>query len=67
MNKYIIQYDETTGMIYDEKSFYLATYLGADLNPYHPEINEGSSDVLELVKQGLTADDFVKLKNMEII
>lgn len=63
MIKVIVDYDETTGMVYNNGMFVGNLTIGT----HHPFKEPIGSNVLELVKQGLTADDLVKLKNMEII
>jgi hypothetical protein len=65
MAKYLIEYDPNTCQFTDDSGLVIATYCGANLKT--AEESEAPSDVLALVKQGLSADDLVKLKNMGII
>ena len=61
--KILVDYEPATGQVVfaDSSLVYHTPNLSLE------EVGSGSIDVLELVKQGLTSDDLVKLKNMWII
>lgn len=60
--KVVFEYDETTGEIKDKNGLciFLLGMVG-----FEPE--QSQAPVLELVKQGLTTDDIVKLRNNDLI
>jgi len=66
MSKYIIEYDETTGQFYDSNNAPIVAWAGAKLQPYE-ETKSAGNITLELVKQGMSADDIVKLKKLDLI
>lgn len=62
--KQYLEYDTATGNIKDNTGFVIFTYVGAtpiEVNQSSPEI------VLQLAKQGFTADEIVKLKNADLL
>ena len=61
--KILVDYDANTGNIIlsDGSMYYVMTNLVVE------EFKETSSEALELVKQGLTAQDLIKLKQQDII
>lgn len=60
--KTIFEYDESTGLIKDSNgvSIYMMGMIGFEGETEKPP-------VLDLVKQGLTTDDIVKLRNNDLI
>ena len=60
--KIIVDYNSATGYV----TFEDGTSCLHMISQSYTEV-DGGSTALELVKQGLTADDLVKLKNMGII
>lgn len=60
--KVIFEYDEMTGEIEDKNG--LRVHLKGMVG-FEPE--QSKAPVLELVKQGLTTDDIVKLRNNDLI
>ena len=68
MSKFFIEYDPSTGCLTDDSGLVISTYIGANLTPAGDQAATGqASETLELVKQGLTADDLVKLRNIGVI
>ncbi len=60
--KILLEYDESTGMLKDKNGVnvnYLGL-IGFDIAPDKPP-------VLDLIKQGLTTDDIIKLRNNDLI
>lgn len=59
--KILLEYDPETGTATDANGIIII----------HPGLKsfeiEAKSEILDLVKQGLSADDLVKLKNLDII
>lgn len=64
MVKFYLEYDPNTGQITDGNGNSVYTYLGAE--PIVPEV-KNESIVLELAKQGFTADDIINLKRAEVL
>lgn len=65
MSKRIILEHRSDGQLYDADGLYLATYVGI---PKSFEPDRSVADVtISLVKQGLSAEDIVKLKNADLI
>ena len=60
--KVLFEYDEMSGMITD-KNGVLVVMRGMVGFEQEPQKN----DVLEMMKQGMTADDLIKLKNADVI
>ena len=60
--KVLLEYNEATGMITDKNgaSVYINGMVGFEQEPQ-------KNDVLEMMKQGMTADDLIKLKNADVI
>ncbi len=62
--KILLEYDESTGMLKDKNGInFNVNYLGLigfDIAPDKPP-------VLDLIKQGLTTDDIIKLRNNDLI
>jgi len=61
--KILVDYDSVTGNITMDNGMQYFTGIG--LNP--KEAQTGQDKILDLIKNGLTADDLVKLKNMDIL
>ena len=59
--KAIFEYDESTGMISD------ANGLSAYMIGMKSFIEDKKSPVLELIKQGVTPDEIIKLKNNDLL
>lgn len=59
----LLEYDQTTGQLFDAKSMYVGTYAGAT----GFEQEKQSSITLDLIKQGVTPDEIIKLKNNDLI
>ena len=65
---YYIDYDPNIGTLTDDSGLVVGNYIGANLAlAGDKSAYSQASDALELVKQGMTADDLVKLRNMGII
>ena len=60
----ILNYDPTTNTVNTESGLFVGT-LDEPIKEYIP--NVAAETTLALVKQGLTVDDIVKLKNSELI
>ena len=60
--KIVVDYEEATGKITDRNGV-TVFMLGMVGYEQEPEKN----DVLEMMKQGMTADDLIKLKNADVI
>ena len=60
--KIVFDYEEATGKITDRNglSAFLSGMVGFEQEPE-------KNDVLEMMKQGMTADDLIKLKNADVI
>ena len=61
--KITLEYDESTGSITDKIGTYVAGVPG--LVTFEPE--SSNSDVIALVKLGVSSDDIIKMKNNDLI
>ena len=62
--KIVLHIDRTSNMVYDNEDNYIGTLIGsAD----KLEDNSIADVVLALVKQGLSAEDIVKLRNADLL
>ena len=61
MNKVILNYDENTGNLYDASGAQIVSWTG--LKSFEPDNNL----TLELIKQGVSVDEIIKLKNQDLI
>ena len=60
--KTIFEYDEQTGLITDAKGMCI-TMIG--MTGFEPDVKP--TPVLDLIKQGVTPDEIIKLKNNDLL
>ena len=60
--KILVDYDQTTGAVTLPDGYITYGVAGAQFNEHKDE-----SSILDLVKQGLTADDLINLKKQDLI
>ena len=67
MSKYIIEYDEVTGMATDNSGAMVGAYMGAVLTPYDESATSNDIDVMACIRAGMSADDIVRLRDAGIV
>ncbi len=60
--KILLEYDEVTGALTDSKGAMVVMF---GMIGFAQEVPKGQ--VLDMMKQGMTADDLIKLKNNDVI
>jgi len=63
MSRITLDYDETTGEIKDAKGMIVYHMMG--VSSFEPE--KHAAPVLELIKQGVTPDEIIKLRNNDLL
>lgn len=63
MSKIILEYNEQTGQMIDAKGL----FVGIQMNITGFEPDEKLPPVLELIKQGVSAAEIIKLKNADLL
>lgn len=61
--KAIFEYDPKTGYVEDSNG--MSVFIGIGAKPFEPE--KPQAPVLELIKQGVTPDEIIKLKNNDLL
>lgn len=61
--KIILNYDTTSGNIEDDNGAYVGSAAGMEFEP----LTEQKNATLELIKNGVTPDEIIKLKNNDLI
>ena len=63
----ILSYDDQTFEIRDRSGAYIGTFADPDTFPSDDKSKPDASITIQLLKQGLSADDIIKLKNQDLI